>query len=192
MSGAGRRSQHRKHLTDGVLHNFPEPADGERIAKVVHTRGCNQFDILLATTVAATPSIPQLAILPAKFHKLVWVKRGDYVIVRMATDEVDETERETADKSSGGIRFMIVHILFKEQVKNLKTKQLWPTHDPEFGSEGPSSVPVHDPQEVASGDDDGIVYNDVLDNDDDLFVNTNRPRIIRRKEDDDSESDDDE
>lgn len=50
MAGLGRRSHYRKHLTDAVLNDFPEPdiAGGERIAKVVGTRGSNQFEIVLA------------------------------------------------------------------------------------------------------------------------------------------------
>jgi hypothetical protein len=75
MAGLGRRTHYRKHLTDAVLNDLPEPKEHGRIAKVVATRGGNQFDILLSTTVEKVRS-PQLALfLPTKFHKLVWVKR---------------------------------------------------------------------------------------------------------------------
>ena len=80
MAGLGRRTHYRKHLTDSVLYDLPEPKEDERIAKVVATRGGNQFDIILASTEGGGNNPSGLAILPTKFHKLVWVKRNDYVI----------------------------------------------------------------------------------------------------------------
>ena len=50
MAGLGRRSHYRKHITDSVLNTCPEPGEGERIAKVVGTRGSNQFEIILPDT----------------------------------------------------------------------------------------------------------------------------------------------
>ena len=50
MAGLGRRSHYRKHITDSVLNTCPEPGEGERIAKVVGTRGSNQFEIVLSDT----------------------------------------------------------------------------------------------------------------------------------------------
>jgi len=88
MAGLGRRTHYRKHLTDSIIYDYPEPGDNERIAKVVATRGGNQFDILLpidAKDADAQQPQGQLAILPTKFNKLVWVKRNDFVIVETAT-----------------------------------------------------------------------------------------------------------
>ena len=41
MAGSGRRSHYRKHLTDAVLHDLPEPDEtiGQRIARIVGSRG---------------------------------------------------------------------------------------------------------------------------------------------------------
>lgn len=107
MAGLGRRTHYRKHLTDSVLFDLPEPRtnQNEQIAKVLSTRGSNQFDLLLSkpiTTIAPTPttttysgsdqqeqqqeSLSVLAILPTKFRKLIWLKRNDYVIVQAAMD----------------------------------------------------------------------------------------------------------
>ena len=66
MAGLGRRTHYRKHLTDSVLFDKPEPQENERIAKVVATRGSNQFDVLVASSKNSV-----LAILPTKFNKLV-------------------------------------------------------------------------------------------------------------------------
>jgi translation initiation factor IF-1 len=114
MAGLGRRSHYRKHLTDAVLHDLPEPEQGECIAKVVATRGGNQFDVLVAGG-----DTPRLAILPTKFHKLIWVKRGDFCIVRTGDESAKEDE-------CSGVRYLITHVLYKDQVKHLKSKKLWP------------------------------------------------------------------
>eukprot|EP00934_Nitzschia_sp_Nitz4_P005109 Nitzschia sp. Nitz4//scaffold19_size178191//175277//175917//NITZ4_002018-RA/size178191-augustus-gene-0.90-mRNA-1//1//CDS//3329540804//5099//frame0 len=175
MSGLGRRSHYRKHLTDTVLHGLPEPGPEEQIARVVATRGGNQFDICVPND-----DTQYLALLPTKFHKLVWVKRGDYVIVHVG-DANEEGEDETTEAASG-IRHMITHILYKDQVKHLQNKGLWPEDDPSFASGTMEDNPVEEA-------DDGIVYNDD-DNDDDLFVNTNR--VARMEIQDSSDSSEEE
>lgn len=49
MSGAGRKSAYRKSVTEEVLHSFPEPnvAAGERVARVVQSRGGNILQVCL-------------------------------------------------------------------------------------------------------------------------------------------------
>jgi probable RNA-binding protein EIF1AD len=198
MSGIGRRTQYRKHLTDSVLFDSPEPQSNERIAKVVATRGSNQFDVRLARTNFDTPpdtdtsnggagegdsdgSDTVLAILPTKFRTLVWVKRNDFVIVRFADDrnEMDYNDRN----DSGGIRYMISHVLYKDQIHHLLDKNLWPIQDPEFASWSPKSKPSLTVLHGKDANDDGIVYapdnyssdeNGITNNDELLFVNTNR------------------
>ena len=153
MSGLGRRSHYRKHITNAVWNDLPEPQDDECIGKVVGTRGSNQFEVVLAPP---KPSLgdgesmpsssldptPQLAILPTKFRKLIWVKRNDYVICSCALEEEKDEKEGTKDpdrggvssRSSsieGGIRYMITHILYKDQVKHLKEQKMWPL-DPFF------------------------------------------------------------
>jgi len=63
MAGLGRRSHYRKHLTDSVLNGYPEPSpeDGERIAKVVGTRGSNQFEVILSISRRKSTSSAQAA-----------------------------------------------------------------------------------------------------------------------------------
>jgi probable RNA-binding protein EIF1AD len=229
MAGLGRRTHYRKHLTDSVLHDLPEPKVDERIAKVVSTRGGNQFDILLALSDVEkshplSERLPELAILPTKFHKLVWVKRNDYVIVQTAIeatdekddDDDDESKNDTGEPSSSpqlqeadksqapnktkqdnindGIRYIVTHILYKDQVKHLKSKGLWPINDPEFSSHGndDNTSDLGDVQE----NEDGIVYTDGYYDEDDivddqLFVNTNRMARMEIQDLDDSSSEDD-
>jgi probable RNA-binding protein EIF1AD len=158
MAGLGRRTHYRKHLTDSVLFDFPEPQEGEKIAKVVATRGGNQFDVKIHGDKKTL-----LAILPTKFRKLVWVKRNDFVIV--------QTTDETSEDETGSIKCIITHILYKEQVKHLLGKGLWPDDDPEFDT---GSIVESDDEQV---NEDGIVYEN--DDDSDLFVNTNRIAALK-------------
>lgn len=241
MSGLGRRSHYRKHLTDAVLNDLPEPDEtlGLRIARVVGTRGGNMFDIVVAPLSTSNkesakkeeqagkeeegsddkiilelpPSLDegartqQLAFLPTKFRKLVWIKRNDFVIVQCGEEESTEQSNQK-DSGSSGFRYVITHILYKDQVKHIKSKNLWPS-DPYFADDNPeqneneqSNVENGDDVDDDAGDgtdnndnerveadyedDDGIVFDDPLD--DEYMINTNR---VARLTVDDSSSDED-
>jgi len=248
MAGLGRRSHYRKHLTDAVLNDLPEPDEtlGQRIARVVGTRGGNMFDIVVAPLSASRkessrkeqqtdteenenkiildlpPSLDgansrtqQLAFLPTKFRKLVWIKRNDFVIVQCGEEESTEQQSDQKDAGGSGFRYVITHILYKDQVKHIKSKGLWPD-DPYFVDDDPAAGSEHnkkdqsnignvdDENDVDGGvdcndnedndsddegaheDDDGIVFDDPLD--DDYMINTNR---VARLTVDDSSSDED-
>jgi probable RNA-binding protein EIF1AD len=177
-------------LTDSVLNDLPEPSEHEQIARVVATRGGNHFDVCLPHD-----DTEYLAILPTKFHKLVWVKRGDYVLVEVGDSVIHDTTADdprTKNKSDdeSGIRHMISHILYKDQVKHLKSKGLWPEDDPEF--EKGSGAREGDDNEILE-ENDGIVYQEYDDDvDDDLFVNTNRIARLEIQESSDEDGSDDE
>ena len=218
MAGLGRRTHYRKHLTDSVLHDLPEPnPPHSQIAKIVATRGSNQFDVKLANNNNNNNGQPELAILPTKFRKLVWLKRNDYVIVETVHDEDDNDHNEIEtpapnNDSGGGIRCMISHILYQDQIKHLIAKGIWPTDDPDFVVDDRKMMEAgggHQPRAA----EDGIVYDDayIIRNDDVhtegedglyvseeealsgddplLFVNTNR---LARLTVQDSSSDEDE
>ena len=61
-----------------------------------------------------------LAMLPRKFRKLIWVKRGDFLIVASATSDITVLKGK-----KGAVKYCIQHILYKEQIKDLKRKQMW-------------------------------------------------------------------
>lgn len=225
MAGLGRRTHYRKHLTDEVMFGTPEPQINDKIAKIVSTRGSNQFDVLLADSKQCDPV---LAILPTKFRKLVWLKRNDFVIVQTASDVhneeemqshestdvgaalVDDSEQKSQMKNSfesdkKGIRFMISHILYKDQIIHLKSKNMWPTNDDEFNvttkeiQTPPENFEQNPPE---TGDDAKVNLSTIIDNDDQpnneyfndndplLFVNTNRVAKLVI-EDSDSSADED-
>lgn len=145
---------------------------------------------------------PQLAFLPTKFRKLVWIKRNDFIIVESG-DEVkdDEVAVPTSlegvgdapaaaapkDQSAGlGFRHVVKHILYKDQIKNIKTKGLWPSDpffadalegDEDAGGAGEDNDGGSDEDGGGYEDEDGIVFEDPLA--DEYMVNTNRIATLR-------------
>ncbi|CEG50287.1 eukaryotic translation initiation factor 1a [Plasmopara halstedii] len=117
MSGSGRKSAYRKGVTKRVLYGEPEPKDNESIVRVIALRGTNLFEVV---DVSGTKSVTML---PTKFRKLIWVKRGDYLIV----GEGDGGETTTATGKKGAVTSIVEHILYKDQIEHLKQKKLWPS-----------------------------------------------------------------
>ena len=197
MSGSGRRSNYRKHVTNNVLHALPEPDEsiGQRIARVVGTRGGNMFDVVVASsphyiekvdsgsvgeeclpegesgvdiqqcTDASRehPTIraPQLAYLPTKFKKLIWIKRNDFVIVECGDEDTEEKEEKYSSSGGGGFRYAITHVLYKDQVKHIKARGLWPT-DPFFADDDHSATSFMGDIPTKSDQQNGNIPSDIL------------------------------
>jgi len=246
MAGLGRRTHYRKHLTDQVMYDLPEPDETHRIAVVQSCRGGNMFDVIVASPRDAPcderdgagdekgkidadendvndsqepkrslplshddaddegggrpPKLqnnrsPQLAFLPTKFRKLIWIKRNDFVIVECGDEDDEQNTRQqggSTSESGGGFRYVITNILYKDQVKHIKSKGLWPASDPLFEDEAreledENQLDDEYLQEGESGqyEENGIVFED----EDDLMVNTNRISTLR-VDDDSSDSED--
>lgn len=115
MSGAGRRSGYRKTVTDDVLHGLPEPSPTESVSLIARGTGSNLFDVLLESGEHA------IAMLPSKFRKLVWLKRGDYVIVSAASGST-----QTSRGTSGAVTHAIEHVLYAPAIKHLRDIGRWP------------------------------------------------------------------
>eukprot|EP01060_Flectonema_neradi_P027991 TRINITY_DN37658_c0_g1_i1.p1 TRINITY_DN37658_c0_g1~~TRINITY_DN37658_c0_g1_i1.p1 ORF type:complete len:198 (+),score=36.85 TRINITY_DN37658_c0_g1_i1:49-594(+) len=99
MSGAGRK--HRaKHLCQSHTEDRYELEDGDIVTRMLSARG-NHFQVV------DLEGNEKLTRLPAKFHKVIWLKRGDIVIVN---NEVDD------DK---GVTCVVKHRLSAKQTKNL-------------------------------------------------------------------------
>jgi probable RNA-binding protein EIF1AD len=117
MSGFGRKSSYRKSLTQAYENDFPEPKSNELIVRVKSSRGSNLFEIDLPnkniSNTSETQTNVELALLPKKFLKVIWVKRNDFVIVEQISDSK--------------VKYEINHILNKDQINHLKRSDLWPT-----------------------------------------------------------------
>lgn len=106
----------RNHVIKKALQEFAEPpVEDECICKAFGSRGSNKIDVELPDGHRA------LVILPAKFHKKIWIRKGSYVIVKAIEDS----------KTEGGERFFngeIVRVLLKDDEKHLKSLEgpVWP------------------------------------------------------------------
>jgi probable RNA-binding protein EIF1AD len=120
MSGAKRRTGHRKHVTESALYELVEPTPQQKIALVLKAQGSNLFELYIENGDIG------LAMLPTKFRKLLWLKRGDFVFV--SESSADFT---TAAGTAGRVRYMIDAILYPDQIKHLKsasyTAGKWPS-----------------------------------------------------------------
>ena len=117
MSGARRKTKYRKNVTSEYLNELPLPdaEKGEEIVVLVKSHGSNILEI--ATTSGET----SLCRLPTKFRRLIWVKKGDYMIVSGSSEEY-----ETAKGSKGRVNFQVERILSADQVKHIAKQGLWP------------------------------------------------------------------
>jgi probable RNA-binding protein EIF1AD len=218
MSGAGRKGNYRKGVTDEVLHGNPVPEEGELVARVVGSRGGNVIEVFCGDNTEG------LAVMPQKFRKLVWVKRGDFVIVSGASTDIEVTN------GSGAIRYRVKHILYKDQIRHIKNVGVWPEIFNEgiapnlnIGSSGSgaadeqsndkdkdSNLPPPPPPSSSSskivwdsnasskppkyedGDEEEGSDSEEEDDDSDLFVNMNRRKVVVPSSEEEEEVEEDE
>mmetsp|Transcript_15209 Transcript_15209/g.20115 ORF Transcript_15209/g.20115 Transcript_15209/m.20115 type:complete len:178 (+) Transcript_15209:43-576(+) len=144
MSGAKRGSSYRKSLTQAV-ESYPVPEENERIVRVFKVIG-KHIEVTEASGKNA------LCLLPQRFHRVIWIKRGDFLIVSVG----DEEQR---------VRFQVEHVLQKDQIKHIKKQNLWP----QFQAEGQTEI-----QSNNENDDDDEKYQQEDDKVEDiLFINPN-------------------
>lgn len=152
MSGSKRRSGYRK----GVLSaagEIQEPDETRLLARVVRAAGSNLFEVELAGCLPTTDGAaidganivpathatqPQdeaaqssstsigLALLPTRFRKLLWIKRGDAVLVSSGAAEGERGTTTTATGEEGRVRFLVEAVLSQDSTKNLKSSGQWP------------------------------------------------------------------
>ena len=129
MSGSGRKSHYRKSVTSAYLSDDSrELANNEYIATVISNRGDNTFFIQFPN------ENQELANLPKKFNKLIWIKTGDYIIVE---DNNVNNNWQTSITNQNRVKFTISHILSKSNIKYLKANNMWP---PEFADKEQSII----------------------------------------------------
>jgi len=157
MSSATKR----KHVTRDVVQNFTLPQDDESIVQVVAGRGNNLHEVKTQTGETFLVSMP------TKFRKNVWIKRGDFVVVK----PIEEGDKVKAE---------ILTILYKEQIKYIKAENQWP--------EGFESKIEEQEEGVEEVKEKGSDEEEDSEDDSDLFQNTNRPIYSESESSDESES----
>ncbi|EGG20121.1 hypothetical protein DFA_07241 [Cavenderia fasciculata] len=102
-------SHARKHVTSS-LNDLVEPNETQSIVKVVDIRGGK------LTEVQYSNGTTTLAILPSKFNKKLWIKKGSTYAI------IDQEDTQETSK----VRTSIVSILGEDQIKHLVKVNLWP------------------------------------------------------------------
>jgi len=119
------------------------------------------------------------------------VKRGDWLIVAGASGDI-----EVSDGQAGAVRYYVKHILYKEQVRHLKQKGMWPAC---FADDGEAEAQEQRPP--AESTTSGITFQNFdlpdsdsedsdVDHDADLFVNPNHVHASAMLPSDDEEDED--
>lgn len=75
-----------------------------------------------ATKAGQSSTAAPLALLPKRFRKLLWIKRGDFAIATAADDDYESS----ASGATGRVRYMIEHVLYPKQRAHLKGIGAWP------------------------------------------------------------------
>lgn len=103
-------SHARKHVTNKILTETPVPLATERIVRVVEARGSNQYQVEFPNGQKV------LCLRPSKFRNIVFIKRGDFLIIQPEPDD-------PLDRSK--IRSIINHVLFPDHIRDLKAQGHW-------------------------------------------------------------------
>ncbi|XP_076314379.1 putative RNA-binding protein EIF1AD [Tachypleus tridentatus] len=148
----------KKHVAKEVLDCFVVPEGEQQIVRVICGKGNNLHEV------ESDVGEKFLVSMPTKFRKNVWIKRGDFVIV----EPIEEGDKVKAE---------IVYILYKDQIKHIKSEGKWPV---EFEETKNLENNCYDSNAVSESDDE------------DLFVNRNRPDISYNDDSDSSSESEDE
>ncbi|GLC42676.1 hypothetical protein PLESTB_001126200 [Pleodorina starrii] len=104
-------SRSRKHVTLGLDEDVQPPEPGQSIVRALGSRGSN----LIA--VEFPDGRQTLVLMPAKFNKKLWVKRGGYLLVEDSPAAGDDTK----------VTGTILSVLYDDQIKQLsKMPGVWP------------------------------------------------------------------
>ncbi|CAI5987846.1 unnamed protein product [Closterium sp. NIES-65] len=103
----------RKHVKASALGERVSVGEGEQILRVVAPCGSNLIELEDGSGTA------MLCMLPAKFHRMLWLKRGSFVVA-------DVSAAEEVDKAGGRVRGSITAVLFDHHIKELVASNQWP------------------------------------------------------------------
>jgi len=104
-----------KHVQQRILNDVPTPSSELQIVQVTDIRGTNILEVQYPNQERI------LCLMPAKFRKTVWVKKGGYVMIE-PFKELIKKDKYKDEKLLG----RIMHILLPQQIKELKKAGIWP------------------------------------------------------------------
>lgn len=91
----------RKHL-EVLQQSIEVPALGQHLVRAIGSRGSNLIEV------EYPDGRSTLCLLPAKFHKKLWIKKGNYLYI------------EDVKESDSRVTGQIVRVLFEDDVKALR------------------------------------------------------------------------
>ena len=126
----------KKHVLNELhVNGFEHPGNGQKIARILCSRGNNLHEVETECNECFLVSMP------TKFRKAFWIKRGDFVIV----DQIKEGVK---------VKGEIIRILSPEHVKQLTKDGIWPKKFTK--QEEPLPTPDEHNSADSSEDDDDI------------------------------------
>jgi len=152
------KSNPRKRVTNDVLQSFPVPQDNQHIVRVQDLRGNNTCEVVYPDDTKG------IAEIPGKFKKVIWIGKGDFLIV----DSFRVIQKAQAQAT-------VIHILQKEQIHHLKKIGLWPAQFLELKSQPTKKGGLGD-------------YDYKSDDESEEFVNPNHVGVDGDEDDDDEYS----
>ncbi len=90
MAGVKRRTKYRKQVESDILDSFHKPEENQAIVRIVQSHGSNILEVCaeydpkmfpqhsLSLQVEAPNGEHGKCMLPTKYRKLIWVKRGAF------------------------------------------------------------------------------------------------------------------
>uniref|UniRef100_A0A0K0CUA0 Probable RNA-binding protein EIF1AD n=1 Tax=Angiostrongylus cantonensis TaxID=6313 RepID=A0A0K0CUA0_ANGCA len=100
-------STKRRYVTNKVESEYYTPVEGDIIAQVRGARGNNLHEV------EDENGEIYVASMPSKFRKTVWIRRGQFVVLR----PIEEGDKVKAE---------IEHVLDEENVLYIRSKDKWP------------------------------------------------------------------
>mmetsp|Transcript_39065 Transcript_39065/g.84992 ORF Transcript_39065/g.84992 Transcript_39065/m.84992 type:complete len:159 (-) Transcript_39065:143-619(-) len=155
-------SHRRKHVLQEALSECRLPEPDESILRVLSLRGSNLVEAELPDGSVTLCRMPQ------KFNKMLWVKRGSFVVAKLG-------------ESDGKVNGEVYQVLYADHVKQFKKEPgVWP---PEFDDAVPDEteeVNVEEEAGYTDESDDGLPP---------LEANTNHRRMVYNEDDESSDDD---
>lgn len=100
-------------MKQGALQGRFELEAGQSIVRVACLRGSNIVEV------EDSDGQRTLCLLPARFNKSLWIRKGGFVVV-------NKGEHEKALESGSKVTGIICHVLFGKQIRELKKSLTWP------------------------------------------------------------------
>jgi probable RNA-binding protein EIF1AD len=93
------------------LNEFPVPEKDDSVVRVTELRGGNMCEV-------EQPDGRRLLVqIPMRFRKLIWIRRGSYLIVREPP--------ELVDLDNVKVKALVQTILFPTQIEYIKKQKMW-------------------------------------------------------------------